>query len=167
MKINRATLPLKKDVTIEETIDFSVYPFDEHHIRRVDHCEVKVVLHEFEDVLSCKLTGFANVIAACSYTLEDVPLKVKFKEDFFFSDEKNFLDKTDYEPNNIIDLDPYIIALICAAVPHNLVKPGASLPRSGKGYRVLTEEQYFSEKSKKRNTSFDILDTLITEEKEK
>lgn len=167
MKINRATLPIKKDVNIIETIDFSIYPFDEHHIRRVDRCEVKVILHEFEDVLSCKLTGTAEVIAACSYTLDDVPLKVKFKEDFFFSNEENGSENIDFEPNNIIDLDPYIIALICAAVPHNLVKPGDTLPSGGKGYRVLTEEQYLSEKKNKRNTSFDILDTLITDDEVK
>lgn len=162
MKINRAALPIKKDVKIESIVDFSTYPFDEHHVRRIDHCEVKLVVHEFEDILQCKLSGFADVIAACSYTLDDVSLRVKFADELFFSNDKNGSENIEYEPGNVIDLDPYILALICASVPHNLVKPGASLPDSGHGYRVLTEEEYLLEKSKKRNTSFDVLDQLIS-----
>ncbi|NLB48237.1 MAG: DUF177 domain-containing protein [Erysipelotrichia bacterium] len=161
MKINRSTLPIQKDLKIKGTIDFSTYPLDGHHIRQITRCEVVGVLHEFEDVLRCKVNGFAEVIAPCSYTLDDVALKVKFKEEFFFSADENCSKHMDYEAGDIIDLGPYVLALICAAVPHNLVKPGAKLPSSGKGYRVLTEDDFLLERSKKSNPAFAILDELL------
>lgn len=160
MKINRAALPINQDVVLEEEIDFSSYPFDEHHIRRIDKCLVKVILHEFEDVLQCKISGKAEVIASCSYTLDDVPLKVKFKDELFFSDEESTENNIEYEPRVTIELDPYVLALICDAVPHNVVKPGATLPSGGEGYRVLTEEEFLKEKKNKKNHKFDDLDKI-------
>ena len=59
-----------------------------------------------------------------------------------------------------IDLDPHILALILAEVPHTLTKSGASLPKSGNGYRVLSEDDYLKEKNHKGNSAFDILDTI-------
>ena len=74
MKLNRAILPESKAETFEEEVDFSNYPFDENHVRRIDNCSVKVVATEFGDVLQCQISGKASVIASCSYTLDDVPM---------------------------------------------------------------------------------------------
>ena len=63
-----------------------------------------------------------------------------------------------------IDLDPYILALILAEVPHTVTKKGAELPKSGSGYRVLSEEELLKEKSTKKNSAFDILDTIEFDE---
>ena len=73
MKINRATLPLNKDEVFEEDIDFSNQQFDENHVKHILSCSVRLVAHEYGDVLDCKVSGKASVIASCSYTLEDVP----------------------------------------------------------------------------------------------
>ena len=164
MIINRATLPLNKDEVFEEDIDFSNQKFDENHVKRILSCSVRVVAHEYGDVLDCKISGKANVIASCSYTLEDVPMEVSFRENFYFSSEVTGSEECYFEPGTTIDLDSHILALILAEVPHNIVKSGASLPKSGDGYRVLSEEEYLEEKKNKKNSAFDILDTIEFEE---
>ena len=164
MTINRATLPLNKDEVFEEDIDFSNQKFDENHVKRILSCSVRVVAHEYGDVLDCKISGKANVIASCSYTLEDVPMEVSLRENFYFSSEVTGSEECYFEPGTTIDLDSHILALILAEVPHNIVKSGASLPKSGDGYRVLSEEEYLEEKKNKKNSAFDILDTIEFDE---
>ena len=160
MKINRAILPENKAETFVEDVDFSQQSFDENHVKRITRCSVTVIATEFGDVLQCKISGDADVIASCSYTLEDVPLTVKFKDEFYFSDEETDSEDCYYEPGVEIDLDPHILALILAEVPHNIVKSGATLPKSGNGYRVLSEEEFEKERQNKKNSAFDILDTI-------
>ena len=164
MILNRAILPLNKTETFNEDIDFSSQKFDDNHVRRIDKCSVKVDATEYGDVLRVQVSGEAEVIASCSYTLEDVPLKVKFKEDFYFSSEEDSSQDCYFEPSVNVDLDPHILALILAEVPHNITKSGASLPKSGEGYRVLSEEEYLEEKKNKKNSAFDILDTIEFDE---
>ena len=164
MVINRAILPLNKTETFNEEIDFSSQSFDENHVKSISKCSVSVDATEFGDVLRLKVTGEAEVIASCSYTLEDVPMKVKFHDEFYFSNEEDNSQDCYYEPSMNIDLDPHILALILAEVPHNIVKSGAKLPESGNGYRVLSEEQYLEEKKNKKNSAFDILDTIEFDE---
>ena len=167
MKLNRATLPVNKSQTFEEEIDFSAYPFDENHVKRIDSCSVNVIATEYGDVLRCQIQGKAHVIASCSYTLDDVPLDVSFKDDFYFSDDKESESQDCYyEPGVEVDLDPHILALILAEVPHTITKSGANLPKSGNGYRVLSEDDYLEERKKRGNSAFDILDTLEIDEEE-
>lgn len=167
MKLNRVILPIGKPETFNEEIDFSTLKADENHVKKINKASVTVIATEFGDVLQCAINGEADVIASCSYTLEDVPLHVNFKETLYFSNEVVGSNECYYEPNNEIDLDPHILALILAEVPHNIVKSGATLPKSGNGYRVLSEDDYLKEKSKKKNNAFDILDSLEFDDEEK
>ena len=160
MKINRATLRENKPETYIEDVDFSQQSFDDNHVRKITRCSVSVTATEFGEVLQVKIEGSADVIASCSYTLEDVPLTVKFNEIFYFSDEETASSDCYYEPGVEIDIDPHILALVLAEVPHNIVKKGASLPKSGNGYRVLKEEDLEKERQNKKNSAFDVLDNL-------
>lgn len=164
MTINRAILPSNKTETFNEDIDFSSQKFDDNHVRKINKCSVKVDATEYGDVLRVQVNGEAEVVASCSYTLEDVPLKVNFKEDFYFSSEEDSSQDCYFEPSVNVDLDPHILALVLAEVPHNITKSGASLPKSGEGYRVLSEEEYLEEKKNKKNSAFDILDTIEFDE---
>ena len=164
MKLNRAILPANKPETFDEQIDFSSLKLDENHVKRIEKCLVKVIATEFGDVLQCAINGAADVIASCSYTLEDVPLHVTFKETLYFSNEVMGSQECYYEPGVEVDLDPHILALILAEVPHNIVKKGASLPKSGNGYRVISEEEYEKERQNKKNSAFDILDSIEFDE---
>ena len=160
MKLNRAILPANKPETFDGEIDFSSLKPDENHVKRIDKCLVKVIATEFGDVLQCAISGNADVIASCSYTLEDVPLHVEFKETLYFSSEVMGSQECYYEPGVEIDLNPHILALILAEVPHNITKSGASLPKSGNGYRVLSEDDFEKERKNKGNSAFDALDAI-------
>ena len=164
MKLNRAILPVGKPETFDEEIDFSSLKLDENHVKKIIKCVVKVIATEFGDVLQCSINGEADVIASCSYTLEDVPLHVNIKDTLYFSSEVMGSQECYFEPGIEVDLDPHILALILAEVPHNITKSGASLPKSGNGYRVLSEEDYEKEKQNKKNSAFDILDTIEFDE---
>ena len=164
MKLNRAVLPANKPETFDEEIDFSSLKLDENHVKKINKCSVKIIATEFGDVLQCSINGEADVIASCSYTLDDVPLHVNFKDTLYFSSEVIGSQECYFEPGVEIDLDPHILALILAEVPHNITKSGASLPKSGNGYRVLSEEDYEKEKQNKKNSAFDILDTIEFDE---
>ena len=164
MKLNRAILPANKPETFDEEIDFSSLKLDENHVKKINKCSVKVIATEFGDVLQCSINGEADVIASCSYTLDDVPLHVNFKDTLYFSSEVMGSQECYFEPGVEIDLDPHILALILAEVPHNITKSGATLPKNGNGYRVLSEEDYVKEKQNKKNSAFDILDSIKFDE---
>lgn len=160
MKINRAILPFGKPETFDEEIDFTSLTLDDNHVRRINKCLVKVIATEFGDVLQCSISGSADVIASCSYTLDDVPLHVDFKDTLYFSSEVVGSEECYYETSNEIDLNPHILALLLAEVPHNITKSGATLPKGGNGYRVLSEEDLEKERKNKGNSAFDALDSI-------
>ena len=166
MKINRVVLKENKPETYKEDVDFSQQSFDDNHVRKISRCSVSVTATEFDDVLRVEIKGDADVIASCSYTLEDVPLTVNFEDTFYFSDEDTNSQDCYYEPGVIIDLDPHILALILAEVPHNVIKSGATLPKSGNGYRVISEDQLIEERKSKKNNPFAALDEIDFDEED-
>ena len=145
---------------LEDEIDFSNAELDQNHIRKIENTHVKVLAHEYEDLLVMDVNVETDIIGVCSYTLEDVPLHLKFKDSLEFSNEVEDDDDIFYEPKPIFELDPYILGLIIASTPTKIVKKGAKLPSSGSGYRVLSEDEYNSEKKKKVDPRWSKLDDI-------
>ena len=167
MKLNRAILEEGKEEIFEEKIDFSNFPFNETHVRRIPECLVKIKATDYGQTFRVLFHIKAQVIAVCSYTLEDVPLNIEFDDELEFTSEDYQDDNMIYEPDNLIDMDPHILSLIFARIPIKVVKPGAKLPENGQGYSVMTEEEYYQEKSGKKNSVWDILDTVKLDEDDK
>ena len=160
MKINRfQRLEGKKEI-YEEDIDFSSYPFNDTHIRNIPFCHAKVELTDFGEILQAILLIEADVTAVCSYTLEDVPIHLEFDDELEFSNSVEEDDSIVFEASNIIDLDPHILSLILARIPIKVVKQGAKLPDAGEGYTVLTEEEYEKQKANKKDSRWDVLDSV-------
>ncbi len=145
---------------LEDDIDFSHAELDQNHIRKINSCHVKVHAHEYDDLMVLELKIEAEVVGVCSYSLEDVPLKLKFKDTLEFSNEIQDDEEIIYEEKPIFDLDPYVLELIIAETPMKLVKKGAKLPSSGKGYRVLSEDEYLKEKEEKKDSRWSKLDDV-------
>ena len=82
MKINRALLANGVAKEFEEEIDFSSTSFDQTHIRQISSCKVKAVATDYETILRIEVTINAVVIGVCSYSLEDVELKLKINDDW-------------------------------------------------------------------------------------
>ena len=159
MKINRALLTNGVSQKIEEEIDFSSFSFDPTHIRSIPSCLVKATVTDYESILRVELDINATVIGVCSYSLEDVELKLNIKDEINFTDDENDEDSY-YEKDNIIDLDEYVLGILLANVPVRIVKKGAKLPKNGQGYRVMSEEEYEKEKSETIDPRWEKLDSV-------
>ena len=159
MKISRFNFQ-NNVLDIEDDIDFSNAELDQSHIRKIGSCHVKVHGQEYEDLIVLEIKIEAEVVGVCSYSLEDVPLKLKFKDTLHFSNEIEDDEETIFEDKPIFDLDPYILELIITEVPMKIVKKGAKLPDSGNGYRVLSEEEYLKEKEEKKDSRWSKLDDV-------
>ena len=158
MKINRYFFQ-NKDYVLEDYVDFSDASFDPTHIRGISNTHVKVTGTDYDDYLILNIKINSDVIGVCSYSLEDIPLKVKIDTSLTFS----FLDEDEdviHIDNPIFELDPYILGLIVSEVPLTLVKKGAKLPSSGEGYRVLSEDQYEEEQKNKVDSRWSALDNI-------
>lgn len=160
MKVNRFQLLEGKKEIYEEDIDFSSYPFNDTHIRNIPFCHAKVELTDFGEILLAVFHIKTDVTAVCSYSLEDVPLHYEFDDQLEFSSEASEDDSIIFEASNIIDLDAHILSLILAKVPIKVVKKGAKLPSNGDGYSILTEEEYEKQKANKKDSRWDILDSV-------
>ena len=159
MKLNRFAFE-NNHLEIEDDIDFSSAVLDPNHIRKIENAHVKLKADEYEDIIVANFEIQADIIGVCSYTLEDVPLHLKFKDSLEFSNEINDDDDIIYEDKPIFSLDEYILQLIIGEVPLKLVKKGAKLPNSGQDYRVISEEEYEKEKSSKTDPRWSKLDDV-------
>lgn len=159
MTINRALLPEGKKQHFSQDIDFSDYVGDENHCKSISSCHVEVDATELDELLLISINGISEIITTCKYTLEDIPLKITFKEDLTISSNEED-DSSYFEPKNDIDLKPYILGLILDKVPHTAIKKGAEKPKDGVGYRILTEEELEEERSKKTDPRWAKLDEI-------
>ena len=160
MKINRVTLKENEKEVFEEDIDFSSYPFNETHVRKVEDTHCKIEAYEYGTLLRVSFHITAKVTAVCSYTLEDVILPIKVDEELYFSDEESDDDELIYEKSHIIDMDPHILSLILAKVPIKVIKEGAKPPQNGEGYRVLREDEYVKEREERKDSRWSALDDI-------
>lgn len=159
MKLNRLLFQ-NKDYVLEGDIDFSNLEFDPYHIKKIGLTHVKITGSVYEDLLMLNFHIISDVIGVCAYTLEDVPLHFDFKDSLEVSNEIEDDEKIFYEKNMIFDIDPYVLSLLVSEIPAKIVKKGAKLPSDGNGYRVLSEEEYEVEQSKKTDSRWAALDDI-------
>ena len=154
MKLNRLTLPVGKEVTFHEDIDFSSYQGDPYHVRSIKSCHMDLSVFNYDEllVLSFKIKG--EVMTTCAYTLEEIPYQYSVKETVELAGNED----DEFEIiNETIDIDEILITLIISNVPMKVVKKGAKLPSNGDGYQVMSEDEA---NERKKASPFDALDDL-------
>ena len=170
MQINTNILEENKTYHYSEDLDFSNETLDPVLIRQIKDCHVEVdVTSLFYGHVRIVINLKSNVVLPCSYTLEDVDYVVKGSEEFIITDEEEEEDVEGgmlYEPKAIFSLDPYIFSLLIALVPPKITKPGAKLPEGGKGYEVMSEDEYFERKARQVDHRWDALDNLDLDDDE-
>ncbi|MPN54315.1 hypothetical protein SDC9_201985 [bioreactor metagenome] len=103
----------------------------------------------------------ANLTLVCSYTLEDIGYKLSIQDELDFTDQEEVADENVFlEPLSTIDLSPYIFGLISASIPMKVVKEGVQLPKDGKGYRVIKEDELSKERKNRKDPRFAALDDI-------
>ena len=154
MKLNRLTLPVGKEVTFHEDIDFSSYQGDPYHVRSIKSCHMDLSVLNYDELIVLSFILKGEVMTTCAYTLEEIPYQYQIKETVELAGN----DDDEFEIiNETIDIDQILITLIVSNIPMKVIKKGAKLPSNGEGYRVLSEEEALKEK---KASPFDALDDL-------
>lgn len=160
MKLELFRYEENKPYQILEEIDTSSFTFPANYkIVKIDSCKVDLQFTRFEMLTHVRMKVSGSLTAMCSYTGEPFTFPYKASEEMSFSDSEED-ESSFYEPNDVIDLDPYIIAIIDNLVPINVTKPGAKKPNDGNGYRVLSEEELAKERSNTKDPRWSKLDEI-------
>lgn len=143
-------------------LDFSNAALNPTLIRKIKDCHVEININNYGELFRVEINLKSNVVLPCSYTLEDVDYVVKGKEEFDFTEDESLADDEElfYEGDDLIVLDDYIYSILIALVPPKVIKEGASLPKGGKGYEVISEDEYERRKKEKGDSRWSALDNL-------
>ena len=161
MKIDVSKLSFSKVTILNEDIVFDPEVFVCHSpLIKVLKCSAEVKAQRFEEFIYVTIRINANVTLQCSYTLEKFDTKILGTDELHFSPSNDEDDDCITYKGTVIDLDPYIFNLLSASVPVSPKAPNAKAPTSGKGYRVISEEDFIKEKESKGNSQFDALKDL-------
>lgn len=158
MKLNRLLLPIGKAVEYDEDVDLSYFRGDKYHVRSITSCHMKLSVTNYDDLVTLYFNISGEVKTTCAYTLEEIPYQYKISDVI----EINGSDDDEFDiVNEEIDIDEMLVTLIVSNVPFKVVKPGATLPSDGDGYRFLTPEQAQKEQEEAEHnkpSAFDVLD---------
>ncbi len=162
MKINRLTLPLGKTIKYDEDINLSYFKGDQYHVRSIKSCHMELDVTNYDDLVTLFFRINGEVLTTCAYTLEEIPYQYKISDVI----ELNGSEDDEFEiRNEEINIDEILITLIVENIPFKVTKPGATLPSSGDGYRVLSQEEAEREELEANKPSyFDVLDDFDFDE---
>ena len=156
-KLSYTKETILKEVVIFDPEEFKCYP----PLLEVKKADVNIKIRRYEDFVYVSMQIKANVTLQCSYTLKPFDTVLKSDEELHFAGyvEEGDDDLILYKGNSI-ELDKYIFDSISASVPPSPKAPGAKLPESGKGYRVLSSDEFIKEKEEQVDPRFAALDDL-------
>ena len=165
MKLDVKKLPYTKVQTLSEDVSFDPEVFVCHiPLVNVLNCHIEVKAQRFEEFIYVTLSLKAKVTLQCSYSLKNFETEVSGEDELHFAPSKDEDEDCIEYKGTFIDLDPYIFNLLSASVPLSPKAPDAKAPKSGNGYRVLSEEEFAKEKEEHGNSQFDALKDLEFDE---
>ena len=165
MKLDVLKLPYTKEAKLSEEVSFDPEVFKCHFpLVEVLGCHTDVTVQRFEEFIYVTISIKAKVILQCSYTLQNFETVVKGVDELHFASSNEDDEDCIEFKGNTIDLDQYIFNLLSASIPPSPKAPNAKAPVSGNGYRVLSEEEFASEREEKGNSQFDALKDLEFDE---
>ncbi|MBQ0008681.1 MAG: DUF177 domain-containing protein [Firmicutes bacterium] len=165
MKLDILKLPYTKEAKLSEEVSFDPEVFKCHFpLVEVLNCHADVKVQRFEEFIYVTIAIKAKVVLQCSYTLQNFETIIKGVDELHFASSNEDDDDCIEFKGNTIELDQYIFNLLSASVPLSPKAPNAKAPSSGKGYRVLSEEEFAGEKEEKGNSQFDALKDLEFDE---
>lgn len=165
MKLDILKLPYTKVAKLSEEVHFDSETFVCHYpLVEVINCKTDVSVQRFEEFIYVTISIKARVVLKCSYTLQNFETTISGTDELHFASSNEDDDDCIEIRGNTIELDPYIFNLLSASVPLSPKAPNAKAPISGKGYRVLSEDDFVSEKEEAGNSQFDALKDLDLDE---
>lgn len=164
MKIDVAKLSTLKENLFHEEIVFDAEKFKCYPpLIEIKNVDVELKVHNYQDFIDVNVKMVAKVVLSCSYTLKPFETTIRTSDEMHFGDGEEDEDLIPYT-GNFIDMDKHLFDLLSASIPASPKAPGATLPKEGKGYRVLKEDEFFEEKKESGNNKFDCLKDLDFDE---
>ena len=161
MKIDVLKLPYTKVAALSEDVVFDPEVFVCHTpLISIESCHAELKAQRFEEFIYVNLSIKAKVTLQCSYTLNSFETTIEGTDELHFAPSKDEDEDCIEYHGTSIDMDHYIFNLLSASVPLSPKAPNAKAPKSGKGYRVLTEDEFIKEKEEEGNSQFDVLKDL-------
>ena len=165
MKIDVLKLPYTKVAELSEDVSFDPEVFVCHiPLVSVESCHAELKAQRFEEFIYINLVVKAKVTLQCSYTLKNFETTIEGSDELHFAPSKDEDEDCIEYKGTSIEMDQYIFNLLSASVPLSPKAPNAEAPKSGKGYRVLSEEEFLKEKEERGNSQFDALEDLEFDE---
>ena len=165
MKLDVKKLPYTKVQTLSEDISFDPEIFVCHSpLINVLSCHVELKAQRFEEFIYVTLSIKAKVTLQCSYSLKNFETEISGVDELHFAPNKDEDEDCIEYKGTTIDMDQYAFNLLSASVPLSPKAPNAKAPKSGNGYRVLSEDEFLKEKEESGNSQFDALKDLKFDE---
>lgn len=161
MRLDVLKLPYTKVFELKENIVFDPEVFVCHiPLISVESCHAELKAQRFEEFIYVNLSIKAKVVLQCSYTLKNFETTIEGSDELHFAPSKDEDEDCIEYKGTSIEMDHYIFNLLSASIPLSPKAPNAIAPKSGKGYRVLSEEEFLKEKEEQGNSQFDALKDL-------
>ena len=165
MKLDVLKLPYSKAYNVSEDMTFDPEVFKCHNpLIEVKNCHVELNAQRFEEFIYVTLSIKAKVVLECSYTLKHFETEISGADELHFAPSKDEDEDCIEYRGTSIEMDSYIFNLVSASIPLSPKAPNAKAPTSGKGYRVLSEDDFVKEKEEQGNSQFDALKDLDFDE---
>ena len=165
MRLDVLKLPYTKVAELKEDITFDPEVFVCHaSLINVLSCHAELEAQRFEEFIYVTLTIKAKVTLQCSYTLKNFVTEITGVDELHFAPSKDEDEDCIEYKGTSIEMDHYIFNLLSASVPLSPKAPDAKAPESGKGYRVLSEDDFIKEREEQGNSQFDALKDLDFDE---
>lgn len=145
-RLAKASIVKGRTLSFGQDTLFVSYPLS-YPVFEVKKCHYDVKVTRVGDYVVASYDIKATLLVADSR--DNVPFSKTFavKEDVDILEEEDTAGEGFVVSGNEIDLEELALRLLISALPIRLVRSKkASLPKSGKGYRVISEDDYAKEK---------------------
>ena len=145
-KLAKASIVKGRTLSFSQDTVFSGYPLH-YPVLGVKKCHYDVKITRLGDYAVAAYQIKATLLVADSR--DNVPFSKAFSvtEDVDLLEEEDTTGEGYLVSGSEIDLEELALRVLASALPIRLLRSGqVSLPQSGKGYRVLSEEEYAQEK---------------------
>ncbi|MFA5421253.1 MAG: hypothetical protein WC344_00455 [Bacilli bacterium] len=153
MLIAKSKLILDKTIPIQKNFVFNASDFTfKSPLLNIDKCFGDLEITKYRNFIRLNVDLEVIVTLECSYTLEPFKHESKIHEAVLISDSLDFDEEAIVVEGDNIDIERILFPIISSSLPLKPIKPGARLPESGEGYRVLNDEELAAERSKSGNS---------------
>lgn len=145
MKINFSNVKNHEEIAFSSTLDSF---FDEKSTicQKINKSNGTIILDKTGNTLIAKFKISFNCIVFSSYTNNPFETNIDVDDELFFTNSPDFESDEMILVDDEIDLDEFVYSLFITSIPLNLHAENEKLP-SGKGYRVLTEDEFNNNKN--------------------